>query len=166
MNETCFATVPVLARCCDDVARETRFELPGSWEGVSYALVEYCSPRDSPLRCESEHTKLGYLVRCANDIDMTQDKSISRLMRFIRSVPSHFVVILWSSIPCAGGPMVLSATNMGREGFLRQLDRHYELRQHLFYNFVKLAQAVMLRRGFIAIGVASLVSMLGAADCW
>ena len=48
-----YPTVPVIARCCDDVVRETRFELPGSWEGISYALVEYCSPRDSPLRWES-----------------------------------------------------------------------------------------------------------------
>ena len=47
--------------------------------------------------------------------------------------------------------MVLSAANMGREGFLRQLDRHYELCHHLFYHFVELAQAVLLRRGCVAI---------------
>ena len=82
---------------------------------------------------------------------MTQDESVSRLMYFIRSVPSHIVVALWSSIPCAGGSTVQNAANVGREGFLRQLDRHYELRQHLFYNFIKLAQAVMLRRGCVAI---------------
>ena len=62
-KETSFATVPVISRCCDDVVRETRFELPGSWKGISYVLVEYCSPRDSPLRCETQFTKAGYLVR-------------------------------------------------------------------------------------------------------
>jgi hypothetical protein len=155
-GECCGRAMPARSREKSDTGSKKMID------GEKRVLIEYCCEEDSQLGKKWPEARNREVLRLTASIDLTTKVGVDFVRKKIRQWPNANI-LLWSSIPCTGGPTWQyvneaiwtrklksnnSDTRQKAREKMRELDGKRSLFRQLLHNFISLEKEVRAKGGF------------------